>query len=85
MAASQFKLDNLTTIVDYNRIQVTGFTDDLMSLEPLVDKWRAFGWDVTEAAGHDITLIGSGLMTHPCVEALLQRTAIAGGGSRRQC
>src|SRR4029077_20145424 len=38
------KVDNLVAIVDYNRIQLDGFVKDIMDLEPLVDKWRGFGW-----------------------------------------
>ncbi|AWB10104.1 transketolase subunit A [Thermodesulfobium acidiphilum] len=52
MAASHFKLDNLTAIVDRNRLQIDGFTEEIMSLEPLTDKWRAFGWNVLELNGH---------------------------------
>ena len=44
MAAAHYKLDNLTAIVDRNRIQNDRFTDQVMELEPLPDKWRAFGW-----------------------------------------
>ena len=48
------KLDNLTAIVDANQIQIDGFTKDVKDLEPLADKWRAFGWDVVEIDGHDM-------------------------------
>ena len=48
------KLDNVVAIVDYNRIQLDGFVKDIMELEPLADKWRAFGWHVIEADGHDV-------------------------------
>jgi transketolase len=53
MAASKFRLDNLTAILDYNQFQQTGPVREVMpTLEPLVDKWGAFGWDVTEIDGH---------------------------------
>lgn len=72
MAASHFKLDNLTAIVDYNKQQIDGWTCDLdrlppklaeryrafreypcvMNIEPLAEKWRAFGWRVFEVDGH---------------------------------
>jgi transketolase len=55
MAAAHYKLDNLTAIVDRNRIQNDRFTDQVMELEPLPDKWRAFGWNTLEADGHDIS------------------------------
>lgn len=53
MSAPKFKLDNLTVITDFNRGQIDGPSDEVMSLEPLVDKWRAFNWDVVEVDGHD--------------------------------
>ena len=55
------KLDNLTVIVDANQIQIDGFTKDVKDLEPLADKWRAFGWDVVEIDGHDFAQIFSAL------------------------
>ena len=54
MAASQFRLDNLTLVVDRNRLQQGDGTEETMSLEPLADRWRAFGWSVVEVDGHDI-------------------------------
>ena len=53
------KLDNVCAIVDYNRIQLDGFVKDIMEVEPLADKWRAFGWHVVEIDGHDIAQIRS--------------------------
>ena len=47
------KLDNVTAIVDANQIQIDGFTRDVKDVEPLADKWRAFGWDVVEIDGQD--------------------------------
>ncbi len=52
--ASQHKLDNLTVIVDYNKLQAMDRLDKIISLEPLADKWKAFGWEVREVDGHDI-------------------------------
>jgi transketolase len=54
MAAAHFKLDNLTVIVDRNGLQLSGFTRDVMGLEPLAAKWAAFGWRVSEVDGNDI-------------------------------
>ncbi len=48
------KVDNVCAIVDYNRIQLDGFVKDIMEVEPLADKWRAFGWHVIELDGHDL-------------------------------
>ncbi|AZO94750.1 transketolase [Halocella sp. SP3-1] len=54
MAASHYKLDNLIGIIDRNRLQITGNTEDIMSLEPFKEKWQSFGWKVIEVNGHDI-------------------------------
>ena len=54
MFGSFHKVDNIVAIVDYNRIQLDGFVKDIMDLEPLVDKWRGFGWHTIELNGHDI-------------------------------
>ena len=53
MAASFFKMDNLIAILDRNKLQLDGPTDKIMSIEPLADKWKAFGWEVIEIGGHD--------------------------------
>jgi len=53
MFAAHHKLDNLVAITDYNKLQIDGFTQDVFNLEPLADKWRAFGWEVSEMDGHD--------------------------------
>ena len=54
MAASQFGLDNLTVIVDRNRLQQGDGTERTMGLEPLAERWRAFGWATREVDGHDM-------------------------------
>lgn len=53
MAAAQFNLDNLTLIIDRNRLQQGARTEATNALEPLADKWRAFGWQVKEINGHE--------------------------------
>ncbi len=56
MSASKFRLDNLIAAVDRNKLQVDGTTDTderIMPLEPLADKWKAFGWEVMEIDGHN--------------------------------
>ncbi len=57
MLASHYKLDNLTAFVDRNQLQIDGPTEQVMSLEPLADKWLAFGWNVIEINGHDMRQI----------------------------
>ena len=54
MAASHYRLANLTAIVDANRISQSGPVADLVGVEPLADKWRAFGWTVREIDGHEM-------------------------------
>jgi transketolase len=53
LAAAHYDLDNLTAIIDHNTLQITGHTRDVMSNEPLDEKWRAFGWAVKVVNGHD--------------------------------
>jgi len=53
MLAGKEKLHNLTAIIDRNNIQIDGFTEDIMPLEPLADKWRAWNWHVIEMDGHN--------------------------------
>jgi transketolase len=53
MAAAHYRLDNLTAIVDYNALQITGRTRDVCSNEPLDEKFRAFGWVVKTVSGHN--------------------------------
>lgn len=54
MTAAHYRLDNLCGIVDRNGLQIDGNTDDVKTLEPLSDKWRAFGWNVIEVDGHNL-------------------------------
>jgi len=61
MCASHYKLANLTAIVDKNDLQIDGPTEEVMRLEPLVDKWQAFGWETLEIDGHDMSQILSAL------------------------
>ena len=63
MAAANFNLDNLTGIIDRNKLQISGRTEDVMGLEPLGDKWRSFGWDVLETDGHDVARLQDVLST----------------------
>lgn len=54
MSASQYRLDNLTAIVDYNKVMAKGFVYNEMTVEPLAERFRSFGWTVLEADGHDV-------------------------------
>ncbi len=57
MFAAKYKLDNLIAIIDYNKFTLDGPTNEIMNIEPLIDKWKAFGWWVTEIDGHDLRQI----------------------------
>ena len=57
MCAAHYKLDNLVGIVDRNKLQIDGSTEQIMNIEPIVDKYRAFGWNVIVIDGHDVRQI----------------------------
>jgi len=57
MEAGDFKLENLINIVDNNRLQIDGWVKDVMDIEPIADKYRAFKWNVMEIDGHDMKQI----------------------------
>ncbi|MDU2196797.1 MAG: transketolase [Peptostreptococcaceae bacterium] len=61
MSAAHYKLDNMTAFLDYNGLQIDGNTDDVMSLGSIVDKFKAFGWNVIEIDGHDFDQIFAAL------------------------
>ena len=65
MAAAHYKLDNLTLIIDRNGLQQGDATERTMHLEPLADKWRAFGWSVCEIDGHDHAALLNTLQSVP--------------------
>ena len=52
MAATHFELDNLTVMLDYNKLQIDGRVSKVMGIEPVRAKWEAFGWHVQEIDGH---------------------------------
>jgi transketolase len=61
MAAANFKVDNLTAFLDWNKIQATGATKDVFSIPDLEKKWAAFGWNVLQAKGHDVESIADAI------------------------
>ncbi|MFC1616932.1 transketolase [Candidatus Margulisiibacteriota bacterium] len=61
MTSAHYELDNLTAIVDLNGQQIDGMTKDIMNIEPVADKWRAFGWNVQVINGHNLKEIDSAL------------------------
>jgi transketolase len=65
MAAAHYRLANLTAIVDHNKISQSGRVDEIVGIDPLADKWRAFGWEVREIDGHAMAEIVDALEALP--------------------
>ena len=65
MSCAQFKLGNIVAFIDRNGLQIDGFTEDEMKLEPLAQKWRDFGWNVYEIDGHTMEEIVDTMDTLP--------------------
>ncbi|MGH7788514.1 MAG: transketolase [Candidatus Binatia bacterium] len=65
LCAPRFGLERLLAIVDYNKFQSAGAVADVVPLEPLADKWRAFGWHVREIDGHDMVSVHAALVAAP--------------------
>jgi transketolase len=61
MFAGHHQLDRITVLLDANNSQVDGPVDQITTIEPLADKWSAFGWDAFDVDGHDVTAIQSAL------------------------
>jgi transketolase len=61
MSAAKYKLDNLIVVLDCNKGQIDGATRDVMNIEPVEDKVRAFNWEVTRIDGHDCAAIDAAL------------------------
>jgi transketolase len=85
MTAAHYKLDNLCILVDNNGLQIDGPVAKVMGVEPIADKWRAFGWDVQDIDGHDMTQIVAALDKAETVKgkpsAIVCRT-VKGKGSK---
>lgn len=64
LIAAHHKLDNLVVIVDFNGLQAMGKVKDILNIEPLKDKWKAFGWEVREIDGHNFEEIEKALVGH---------------------
>ena len=81
LIANSFKLDNLVVVIDRNRIQSLDFTEKTIPLEPLSDKWRAFGWEVTEVDGHSIDEIQSAINQRSACKVIIANTVKGKGVS----
>ncbi|MBO6518911.1 MAG: transketolase [Rhodospirillales bacterium] len=68
MSAAKHDLSNLTAVIDYNKIQSYGRTSEVLELEPLLDKWRAFGFEARECDGHDVGALRD-LLSNPLSES----------------
>lgn len=83
MAAAHFGLDNLTAITDFNGLQIDGPLCEIMTVMPVPDKWRAFGWNVIEIDGHDFTQILDALSPErkvPGKPTMIVATTVKGKG-----
>ncbi len=85
MFGAHHKLDRVTAFVDYNNLQIDGHVSDIVEVQPLKDKWRAFGWHVLEVDGHDVIAIEDALkeadMMHGKPTVILARTVKCKGVS----
>jgi transketolase len=85
MTAAHYKLDNLCAFIDNNGLQIDGPVHKVMGVEPIADKWRAFGWEVLDIDGHDMARIVSALDRAETVKgrptAIVCRT-VKGKGSK---
>lgn len=86
LLAAHHKLDNLTVIVDYNKWQAIGRTNEVLNLEPLRDKWNAFGWKTLEIDGHNYREIEAALNHRPKNKpvAIIAHTVKGKGGSEME-
>ena len=81
MAASNLGLDNLMAVVDRNGLQLAGETEATIALEPLADRWRAFGWSVREVDGHDAGALATALRpTEPGRPVVVLARTVKGKG-----
>lgn len=83
MAAAHYQVDNLCAIIDRNRLQIDGGTEEVMGIDPLKDKWIAFGWNALEIDGHDYSQIKTALdmadMTHGKPTVIIADTVMGKG------
>ncbi len=62
LSAPMLRLDNLTVIVDHNKLQAMDCLDNIVNMQPFADKWKAFGWNVVDIDGHDHAEIRNALL-----------------------
>jgi len=77
MAGAHYELGNLVAIIDKNRLQMTGFTKDILNIDPLDEKLKAFGWDPVVIDGNDMYSVCETLQNLPPADPLVRRRPIA--------
>ncbi|WP_336773060.1 transketolase [Paenibacillus sp. MMO-58] len=83
MAGAHYKLDNLVGIIDRNRLQISGSTEDVMGLDPLDEKWASFGWNVIDLDGNDLEALVKAFESIPTVPnkpTLIMANTVKGKG-----
>ncbi len=80
LMAAHRDLRNVTVIIDRNRLQILGRTEDVLGLEPFIDKWRAFGWEVVEVDGHDHDALAEAMRTRSQRPRAIVANTIKGKG-----
>ena len=80
LMAAHRDLRNVTVIIDRNRLQILGRTEDVLGLEPFVDKWRAFGWEVVEVDDHDHDALAQAMRTRSQRPRAIVANTIKGKG-----
>lgn len=79
-SAAHYGLNNLVAIIDSNKIQYDGDTDEILSMSPMGEKWKAFGWDVLEIDGHDVTSLIDAYNTNTDKPLVIIANTIKGKG-----
>ena len=80
MSAPHFKINNLTAILDNNKLQQTGSNMEIMSTESLENKWKSFGWEVLVIDGHNISEIFSAFNTKTSKPKMILAKTVKGKG-----
>ena len=81
LSAPNLELDNLTVVVDYNKLQAMDRLEHIVHMKPFGEKWKAFGWNVTEIDGHDYTQIRNALLSRQArIPSLVIANTVKGKG-----
>ncbi len=80
LIASHHKLDNLVVVIDYNKFQAMGKTNDILSIEPLKEKWQSFGWDVEIIDGHNFSGIEKAIKSQKNNPTVIIANTVKGKG-----